>query len=70
MRILLIIASLFAASSTFAIELDQAVILDHRSEVYGSDATGKAIDGHLSDEDASDSDKKNENIATSDISKK
>ncbi len=58
MRRLLIIM-LFTISSCHAMEMDNAVILEHKSEVTGKDSEGHAVNGHIEDT-ASNSQKNSE----------
>ncbi|MGQ3892155.1 hypothetical protein [Legionella sp. CNM-4043-24] len=44
---ILISISLILASSVFAMNSNQAVILEHKAKVTGADSQGKAISGHL-----------------------
>ena len=55
MKRLILIGTLIATSSSYALELhgadaltlDKAVILDHKSEITGSDSNCKVISGHI-----------------------
>lgn len=38
---------LFTVSSSYAMELHHAVVLDHNSSISGRDDKGRAIDGHI-----------------------
>ena len=46
-RLVKIIPYLILSSSAFALTLDKEVILDHKSEVTGSDSNCKVISGHI-----------------------
>jgi hypothetical protein len=47
---LLIIVSLFIVSSSYATEMHHAIVLEHKSEISGSDDKGRAVDGHVETE--------------------
>jgi len=38
---------LFTLSSSYALELHHAVVLEHNSSISGRDDKGRAIDGHI-----------------------
>ncbi|KTC64725.1 Uncharacterised protein (plasmid) [Legionella adelaidensis] len=43
----LIILLLFPLPSGYAIEMHNAVVLDHKSEITGEDDKGHAVNGHI-----------------------
>lgn len=49
MKLLFLSILLFSTSPSYAMELHNATILDHKSEVTGADSTGHVVDGHIED---------------------
>ena len=46
-KLVLIFISLILASSAFSLNVNKTVILEHKTEVTGSDSQGRAVSGHL-----------------------